>query len=78
MSSSPCSPGERFKEMVSLWHLWRASVLEDMGEIPEGLEEAVEGVICQCLTASKEKLEESLRVCEASLSSLGTTRSSSR
>jgi hypothetical protein len=49
-----------------------------MGEIPEGLEEAVEGVICQCLAASKEKLEESLRVCEASLSSLGTTRSSSR
>jgi len=66
---------ERFRGMTSLWHLWRASVLEDMGEVPIGLEEAVESTLKECLQDARERLQVALQSCDASLTSLSVKHS---
>ena len=67
----PNAIAERFKEMTALWHLWRACVLEELGEVPAGLEQAVETAILECLQEAKAKLEEASQACEEAISSLG-------
>lgn len=69
MTASPCLAG-RFRDMTALWHLWRASVLEDLGEIPAGLDEAVESSLRECLQEARTKLEAALQSCDTSLAAL--------
>lgn len=78
MASTPPSLAQRFREMTSLWHLWRASVLEDLGDVPAGLEEAVESELKECLQEARERLHEALRVCDESLDSLSRASSSQK
>jgi hypothetical protein len=70
MAAAPHCVADRFREMTSLWHLWRASILEDMGEVPAGLEEAVESALKECLQEAKQRLQDALTSCDSSLASL--------
>lgn len=63
---------ERFREMSSLWHLWSASVQEELGELPPGLEEAVETTLANCLLEARLRLKEAQQACEVSLGSLSS------
>jgi len=69
----PSSLAGRFREMTSLWHLWHASVLEDLGHVPEGLEHAVATTLAETLQASKEKLAEASFACQEALDTLQAT-----
>jgi len=75
MSAASHCVADRFREMTSLWHLWRASVLEDMGEVPAGLEEAVEATLKECLLEAKQRLQDAMKSCDSSLSSLSSKES---
>jgi len=73
VAAAPCLAG-RFREMTTLWHLWRAAVLEDLGELPAGFDEAVESSLRECLQEAKTRLTAALQACDASLESLGLER----
>jgi hypothetical protein len=64
------SLADRFRELTYLWHLWKASILEEMGELPPGLEGAVETTLLGHLDETSDRLEEALRICKASAESL--------
>ena len=63
---------DRFTEMSSLWHLWRASVMEELGELPPGLEDAVEVTLAECLLAARARLREAQHACDVALGSLSS------
>jgi hypothetical protein len=71
--TSPCL-ADRFRDMTAMWHLWRAAVSEDLGEIPTGLDEAVASSLRECLHDARTKLDAALQSCESSLASLTPQR----
>ncbi len=69
-NASSCTVAERIRELGGLWHLWKAHVMEDMGELPAGLEEQVGARIAKVVEDTRAKLEDALRACDETASSL--------
>lgn len=64
---------ERLREMTALWHLWRACMTEELGELPPGLEDAVRATLEECLREARGRLDDAARACDESLASLRTS-----
>ena len=60
------SISERLKELPSTWHLWKACILEELGELPPGLEETTREALLEHVTGVKTKLENALQICHDS------------
>jgi hypothetical protein len=61
---------ERLRELGGLWHLWRASVLEELGELPAGFEACVGGKMAETLEDTRGRLQEALRACDETMATL--------
>ena len=68
------SAADRLTELTTLWHLWRSGLQEELGAVPEGLEEAVRGEASAALTAARGRLSAALLACDESLKAFGYVR----
>lgn len=65
-----CTVALRIRELGAFWHLWRAQLMEDLGDVPAGLESSVCGCIGALLQDTRAKLEDARLACEETISSL--------
>ena len=61
---------ERLRELPALWHLWKASIIEELGELPEGFEERTQAAILRNLLEVQNKLSEAGDACASSIHSV--------
>ena len=64
------SISERLKDLPLTWHLWKACILEELGELPAGLEETTREALLEHVTDVKTKLENALIICRDSVAAL--------
>lgn len=56
--------------MGTMWHSWRAAILEDLGELPPQFEETLVATLRAELEAHRAKLEDALTCCVSTLATL--------
>jgi hypothetical protein len=80
MASEPSKRGavsERLRELGGLWHLWRANVLEELGELPDGFEACVAAKVRETLDDTRGRLQEALRACEETAAAFASSKCAS-
>jgi len=53
----------KFQRIISLWHLWKACIVEEMGELPDGFEEETSAILWKDFSEYQKKLHQSLESC---------------
>ena len=69
-SEAPPATTGSCREILSLWHLWLASVVEDAGELPEGLERETAESLLRFFRKRQDALVTSLEDCTFALKTL--------
>jgi len=63
-SANSCTVAERLRELGGFWHLWRAQLLEDVGEVPPELERCVAACISELVCETRLRLQDAMRACD--------------
>jgi len=76
--SKQCGVADRLREFSCLWHAWRANILEESGELPDGFEDCVLAEIGRAVEDTRGKLQDALNACNevAAITKLGATKQS--
>ena len=69
-SAKSCTVSERLRELGGFWHLWKAQLLEDVGEVPSELERCVTACISEVVRDARLRLQDALLACDETEASL--------
>ena len=61
---------ERLQELPAVWHLWKACIVEELGQLPDGFEDATRQALLEACQDARGALRKALDACDAAIGSM--------